>query len=630
MMTTAEILREDKVRREARLHDGPRDPIIGRCEPGRRFVMAPVEPRCQWVPESMFADPEFEAAQADPGRWVKLRLRHDFEFWAATAIRIKHKTRPEMVPFVLNRAQLHVLRVLESDRLAGRPIRMILLKARQWGGSTLIQFYMAWIQCIHRKFWNSVIIAHVKDSAAGIRGMYSRALDDYPEEHWPDGVRPEFRCYERSQNVRMIAGRDCRVTIGSYENLDAIRGSDISMAHISEMAFFTDTGNKSPEDCVRAVCGSVPLVPYSVVVMESTANGVGNYFHSEWLRCKDGKGDKHAVFVPWYYLDLYTLPLPDGDRAAFAESMSEYEQRLWHMGLDLDQINWYRRKSREYSSPEVLHAEFPTTDTEAFASTTRSVFAVADIEDMRRDCRTPLRGEIRCPARPEFEEDPKGCFSLWEYPECGQSFLVTVDIGGRSARADWSVICVMSLSPDGGPMEVVGQWRGHCEHYLLADTAAAIARYYNSALLVVESNSLERERSSGEEAGDDASLFMLNRLSRIYPRLYRRETYDRATQQRERRLGFHTNRQTKSMLVAALVEAVRTHAYIERDNAACDELMTYAQDTDGSYGALPGYHDDILITRAMAVHLASSSQVAAMRSLDFKSGVFKTNCERSA
>lgn len=449
MMTTAEILREDKVRREARLHDGPRDPLIGRCEPGRRFVMAPLEPRCQWVPESLFADPEFEAAKTDPELWVKLRLRHDFEFWAATAIRIKHKTRPEMVPFVLNRAQLHVLRVLESDRLAGRPIRMILLKARQWGGSTLIQFYMAWIQCIHRKFWNSVIIAHVKDSAAGIRGMYSRALDDYPEEHWPDGVRPEFRCYERSQNVRMIAGRDCRVTIGSYENLDAIRGSDISMAHISEMAFFTDTGNKSPEDCVRAVCGSVPLVPYSVVVMESTANGVGNYFHSEWLRCKDSKGDKHAVFVPWYYLDLYTLPLPDGDRAAFAESMSEYEQRLWHMGLDLDQINWYRQKSREYSSPEVLHAEFPTTDTEAFASTTRSVFAVADIEDMRRDCRTPLRGEIRCPARPEFEEDPKGCFSLWEYPECGQSFLVTVDIGGRSARADWSVICVMRLSPDG-------------------------------------------------------------------------------------------------------------------------------------------------------------------------------------
>ena len=48
-------------------------------------------------------------------------------------------------------------------------------------------------------------------------------------------------------------------------------------------------------------------MPETLIAIESTANGVGNYFHSEWLRCKEGRGDKHAVFVPWYEIDIYRL-----------------------------------------------------------------------------------------------------------------------------------------------------------------------------------------------------------------------------------------------------------------------------------------------------------------------------------
>ena len=64
--------------------------------------------------------------------------------------------------------------MLEEMREAEQPIRLILLKARQWGGSTLIQIYMAWIQLVHRRNWNSVICAHLKESAANIKGMYTK------------------------------------------------------------------------------------------------------------------------------------------------------------------------------------------------------------------------------------------------------------------------------------------------------------------------------------------------------------------------------------------------------------------------------------------------------------------------
>ena len=59
--------------------------------------------------------------------------------------------------------------------------------------------------------------------------------------------------------------------------------------------------------------------------------------------------------------------------AALAASLDDYETGLWNLGLDLEQICWYRLKSREYPGAEELHAEYPTTDVEAFANTGNGV-----------------------------------------------------------------------------------------------------------------------------------------------------------------------------------------------------------------------------------------------------------------
>ena len=113
--------------------------------------------------------------------WIRVRIRYDFEFWAFSFVRIKDKLGAEDIPFRLNRPQRRILGMLEDMRTAGKPIRLILLKARQWGGSTLVQIYMAWIQLVHCRNWNSVICAHLKESAANIKGMYSKLLANYPD-----------------------------------------------------------------------------------------------------------------------------------------------------------------------------------------------------------------------------------------------------------------------------------------------------------------------------------------------------------------------------------------------------------------------------------------------------------------
>lgn len=607
-MEIENILKEDERRRLARLRDDY-DPEKGRGCFGQRVEAISPSGGMVFIPLSMTRDLSYKAALASSEEWDRLRCRHDFEYWAFTCVKIRDKLSGNDVPLRLNKPQRKVLAILETDRLAGLPIRLILLKARQWGGSTLIQMYMAWIQLCHRRNWNSVICAHVKDTAGTIRGMYTKLLANYPMARWEgdEGSKPEFKCFERSINTREIAGRGCRVTVASSENQEAVRGADYAMAHLSEVAFWRATPNKSPEDFIRAICGSVTLEPLTLIALESTANGVGNYFHSEWLRSKRGESDKHAIFIPWYEIEIYSRTPVDRRETARKMMQKSYLSYLWKLGCDLDQINWYIMKSSEYTSEEKMMAEFPTTDTEAFTNTGFGVFSQNKVEKLRESCcEAPLRGEIN--SNGDLTEDEVGNLTVWKRPEVGRKYIAAVDVGGRSAKSDFSVIAVLDIS--GSIPEVVAQWRGHCDHDILADKAVDIARFYNKCLLVVESNTLETGNYGGENnASDNGNLFVLNRIADKYDNLYCRRVFDSVKNEITLKYGFHTNRSTKPMLVGELVEAVRNTRYIERDSGACDELLTYEQKQNGTYGAKPGYHDDIIMTRAMALLVAATEHL---------------------
>lgn len=614
MENITDILAEN-ARRTAAMR-APYDPLTGQGSPLPRVeAIDPKGTPCR-IPQTMADDPAILTVARDRHAWCMLRFSHDFEFWAATCVRIKDKLSGRDIPFVLNRPQRRVLAVLEGMRVARRPIRLIMLKARQWGGSTLIQMYMAWIQCIHHRNWHSLICAHVKDTASTIRGMYTKMLACYPDEFWPDDSPHDFRPFERSVNTRVITGRDCRVTVGSSEGQEAVRGADYAMAHLSEVAFWKDSESMMPEAFIRAVCGGIPGVECSMIAMESTANGVGNFFHSEWLRAREGVSAYRPVFVPWHEIEMYRMPCRNPRR--LLESMDDYERRLWEKGLTLEMIAWYRFKRREFSTHEAMKAEYPTDDVEAFTNSARSVFDPEAVERLREGCREPLAtGEVtgREAKGPgalrdvHFTPDATGRLKIWELPQSGgerpADYVAAVDVGGRGASADWSVIAVMRMRAFERP-EVVAQWRGHCDHDLLGWKAAAIARFYNGALLVIESNSLET-------ATEGPSQYILEELNAVYRRLYVRRSRDAATRDRnETRVGFHTNRATKSVIITGLISMVRDGGYVERSATACNEMATYRQQPSGVYEATPPAHDDVLMTRAIALYV-----IASMPSTDY-------------
>jgi hypothetical protein len=562
------------------------------------------------IPDAMMQDARYMVARNEHDLAL-LRFKYDFEFWACKCVVITDKVSSQDIPFRLNRPQRRLVAELERQRLAGEPLRLIMLKARQWGGSTLVQVYFAWIQIIHCRNWNSLICAHVKDSAATIRGMYSKILERYPEEYWEEESPPAFRPFERMTNTRYIPGRGCKVTVCSSENQESTRGMDCSLAHLSEVAFWKDSPLHNPEDLLRSVASGVARKPLSFIAMESTANGVGNFFHREWMRAVSGKSDKIPFFVPWHEIDMYAEEVADAE--LLWNSLDEYERELWHThGCTLEAINWYHNKRRGFPDHRSMMAEYPTTPDEAFTSSSTNVFASVDVERLRCGVREPLargeivgspKGDMAFLSSPRFVPSPEGGTMVWMHPVEGERYIVSVDIGGRSRHSDYSVIAVLTLGAGGALPEVVAQWRGHIDHDLLGFKAAAMGRYYNDALLVVESNTWE---TSSEGHG----AYILNALAENYPNLYRRgvRTAGSSGEDSDGKPGFHTNIRTKAALIANLIAMVREGGYIERDNDACDELLQYEALPDGSYSARRGCHDDILMTRAIALYVGQVLQ----------------------
>jgi hypothetical protein len=541
----------------------------------------------------------------------KTRMDYDFEFWAITTVKIQDKDTKKDIPFRLNKPQRKLLKELEDMRMADLPIRIILLKARQWGGSTEIQIYYAWIQLRLKKNWHSAIIAEVENQSRNIRGMYTRMARNYPRSCGSVTFKP----YEGSSKNRIIPERGCIMGVGSVKNPDSFRSFDFAMAHLSEVGLWKSTKMQSAEDLAQALRATVPSIAYSAIVLESTAKGVGNFFHREWLNAVNGLSGYRWVFIGWWEIERYQKPVDDIEK--FVNTWGEYEWYLWNLGATIEGINWYVTFKRDEGYDDWrMKSEFPSTAEEAFQSTGRRAFAPLYVLQARKTCRKPefigdifggsLKGKE---ALQNLEVQPvsKGKLWVWQMPDTraliSNRYAAFADIGGRSQGADFSVVKVFDRywMMEAGVAEVVAVWHGHLDQDLFAWKAAQIARFWNNALLAIETNSLKKTESEG-----DHFLTVLDEIAPFYPNLYMRTDPEKVRQGLPARYGFHTGLKSKVMLVDTLNGALRDQEYIERDSRACDEMDTFEIKPNGSYGAVDGAKDDNVIVTAGGVWLCNS------------------------
>lgn len=683
MSEVADILRENE-RRNAEVF-APFNPVTGE---GSILARVRVEVsdfpiRVQWLPEVMLDVPLVkrlveagsvaafyeglgeaqayteEVYQYIVRKFVRVRCMYDFPFWAVMYVLISNKTGGDDIHFSLNRPQRLLVTRFEEMRMNGEPIRLILLKARQWGGSTATQIYMAWLQLVHKTGLNSLIVGHVKDASYEVRDMFDKMIDEYPvellheigESYDPNEVKVEG--VGNSGNIRRIPQRNCKIKIGSYEKPESARGGAYSLVHCTEVGLWSPTDNKSPEKVVRSACSGITLKPLTMIVYESTANGTGNFFEREYNAAKESdahikRGEEstsqfRSLFVAWYQIEIYRREFEsDEARRLFAEALvsnrhnaytptnraeaGRYLWYLWECGATLEAIAWYVEERKKYTDHGDMASEYPTDDNEAFVYSGCKVFDKMLVEAFRPACREPRYvGDIYADGDEgkeavqhiRFKEDRTGLLCVWDKPDIDDAekvrdrYLVVVDIGGRSAKADWSVICVIDRMylMSGDRPEVVAQWYGHIDMDLLAWKAAQIAKWYDDALLVIESNTLETKDRERMVDGDQ-SQFILYKVKDVYENLYAREqSEDEIREGAPKRYGFHTNVQTKPMVISNLVKVVREHLYTERDGRCLDEYLTYEQKQNGAYGAIAGKHDDLLMTRAIGLFIAYNFKV---------------------
>ena len=665
-MNSSDIIKENG-KRNAAVY-AKFNPITGEGSVGKRkkVEISDFPLRFQWLPSEMLHVPlvkqlikagsvsrfltdclnvddnEEECAKVI-AQFIRIRHRFDFPFWAATEAYIKRKGGGEDVLFRLTFPQRKLIATLETLRLSDMPIRIVLLKARQWGGSTAIQLYMAWLQLVREKGLNSLIIAHQGAGSDEINDMFTRLMEHYPTtllynigESY-DLNEPKLVNVGKSGNIRRVPQRNCKIKIGTAERPDSCRGGDYNLVHLSEVGLWKATEGKKPEDIVRSACSGVLFKPYTVIVYESTANGSGNFFHREFVDARNGDSQFHDFFISWFDIEAYSIPFQDkAEETAFAgwlydnkdnknisssrEEPGAYLWWLWTIGATLEGIKWYIEERKKYTDHGQMASEYPSDSIEAFVNSGQRVFDKYLVDKLAASCRPPkFIGEVYAKGYEgkaalqnlRFSEDRQGLLWVWNLPDiwqgerCLDRYLVVVDIGGRSGKADWSVIVVFDRLPmiENDRPVVVAQWYGHIDMDILAWRAAQIAAFYDNALLVIESNTLETHDRERQVDGDQ-SLYILNQIKDVYPNLYARKQSDEDIREgRPLKYGFHTNTATKPKIISTLVKVIREHLYTERDKRCIFEYLNYERKPNGSYGAITGEHDDLLMTRAIGLHI---------------------------
>lgn len=567
-------------------------------------------------------------------RLIQLRFKYDFEFYAAMCLQIQDKETKRFIPLIINEGQRIIVKTFEEMRLNNKPIRVLLVKARQYGGSTVIQCYMFWLQDMWYENWHSCIVALNQTQSVHIRTMMKNLVRFLPDYH----EARSFRRYEGQELMRYIPERGCTVQVGSSTKPDAIRSFDLSMIHMSEVGLWKDTKEVKGDDTAQSLYSTVPDRPGTMIVMESTAKGIGNFFHKQYLNALDNKENHRdgiqPVFVPWFVHMLNVKRVPDYD--VFVKTqMTDYNWWQWEQGATISGIYWYNQyKKSQHWTDFQMKSEYPTTAEEAFQSKSGRYFSDTDLSWLKQFVKDPqFIGEIRgsAPIGPEAVQNIRliendsidNPLKIWIKPEdnvpldkkVSNRFIVTVDVGGRGYKADWSVISVfdrLSTAMDFGALERAALWRGHVDPDILAYKAAQVATLYDDALLVIESNTYETKNRKTDEAREgDHTFTVLDTLGGLYDNLYLRRTKpDNTRDAPTRHIGWHMNKQTKYQAYDDYSIRIREGDYMEYSREAANEAEWLLNTTDGKIEAMEGTHDDIQDTTAVANYISFGSMPA--------------------
>ena len=491
---------------------------------------------------------------------------------------LKIKTKSgTVVPFRLNDAQQKLYAVAKRQQDAGKPVRLIILKARQLGFSTLTEG-LIFHACATRKNVNALIVAHREDATANLFRMSKLFYDELPAP-----VKPMLRASNAQELVfenpsKLRSEREARPGLRSRIRCATAGGRGIGRSdtlqcvHLSEYAFWPD-GADGKASTLAGILQAVPSLPGTMVVIESTANGFED-FKERWDAAVAGENDFEPVFFAWFENPDYSMPVVPGTEWTPEERELRDAYRLTD-----EQLQWRRWciANNCGGSLDMFRQEYPSSPGEAFLHSGTGVFNNEQIVLRLERLPSPAgRGEF---ANGEWTESETGAITLYELPEEGVPYVLGGDTAGEGSDY-FTAIVIDNVSG-----RIAAKLRQKYSEPEYVRQIYALGRFYNDALVAIETN---------------FSTYPVMKLQEMeYPNQYSREREDTYTRQMRKSYGFRTDRQSRPRAIANLVEVFSSHPEWFTDRELLEEMLTFCYNEDHRPEALAGKHDDLVMGAAI-------------------------------
>lgn len=523
-----------------------------------------------------------------------LELQSSSHKYFKAALKIKDKNA-EIIKFNTNESQDKLLSIIENHYIEypnpkTRPtLYIIILKARQQGMSTATEgvFFKAITigmpgDTPYQK--TAMVISYDEDSAQAINEMSDRFYQFLPQELKPmkRNSRGKGLLLENPSNVpsefEKNPGLQSKFIIDTANNLYAGSGKTINYIHISELPKWS-----KPEETMKSLMQSVPD-KNAIVVLESTANGAGDYFHQLWQQSENGDNDYITLFLPWFTHKEYTIPFQiESDKEAMA--LDEEEKQLIQLfNVTLEQLNWRRNiiKNKCKGSVDTFHQEYPSTAEEAFLTSGRPRFDIPTLREYMKQCEDGQRGYLELRGKQvTFVPDPKGYIEVWNAPQKDKEYFVGGDVAKGLVQGDFSAAPVFDSS-----YNMQAMWHGHIDPDLFGDQLDLLGKWYNEGLVAVEEN--------------NHGLTALTRLkNNEYWNMYKRKSHDKITDTVTEQLGWYTTEQSKKLIIDNLARLIRERKLGTKSKLFIRECMTYVIGDDGKTNAQQGSFDDTVMSTAI-------------------------------
>ena len=497
-------------------------------------------------------------------------------------LKIQPKTGTDNVFLEPNKHQAVIQDTIDDQRRRGVPVRIMVLKPRQTGSSTI-----SCANLFHQvRFIKGLgmVVSMDFDSAEHIFGINQRFY-----HYLPASEKEVLKLVASNRKELKFAephgGRIAVETAGK-----ASGGHSFTIRHLllSEVS-------RWPVDCEDTRVGLLNAVPReadTTVIIESVANGMSGWFWQEWNK-KDS--DYVKIFLPWFAHDEYRKELPI-EASLYETTLSPEELRLiGQFNLALEQLEWRRWAIRNNCNDDVekFKEQYPATAREAFISSGNTFFHIPTLEEIATS--NGMRCDLRETERPDGHKEitplanPRGLLVVWKRPELGHSYAIGSDVAegieieGAPAYdiKDYSSADVI----DRHTGEQAAQLHGHLTPDEFGRQLALLACWYNRAFVGVESNGGygAHTMDSMQQAGHPLGL------------LYKPDNRDK--------LGFCTTPASKKSILSKLDMALRKGELIVSSEETVNELRSFVQKPDGRLEGGSGNKDDRVMSLAIAYQM---------------------------